>query len=88
VCRPLFVVDSNQLVIRKTHINELMQDNIHYNWTTLMQAGVVEYIDTEVCVRYNTFLFIIAYRRTLIYYLMMLFTTNSIVVLDLKHFYK
>jgi hypothetical protein len=35
-----------------------MHDTVHYNWTTLMQAGVVEYIDTEVCVRcyiyYNT----------------------------------
>jgi DNA-directed RNA polymerase II subunit RPB2 len=48
VCRPLFVVDNHQLVVRKSHIHLLRNDPTNYTWTNLMQAGVVEYVDTEV----------------------------------------
>ena len=47
VCRPLFVVgEDEKLVIRKGHIKALAAEP-DYTWTTLMQTGVVEYIDTE-----------------------------------------
>ena len=48
MCRPLFVVDDHQLVVRKSHIHLLRNDPTDYTWTNLMQAGVVEYVDTEV----------------------------------------
>jgi DNA-directed RNA polymerase II subunit RPB2 len=47
ICRPLFVVQNNRLVIRKSHIHDLAASPAEYNWTSLMQAGVVEYVDTE-----------------------------------------
>ncbi|KAG5179521.1 hypothetical protein JKP88DRAFT_200959 [Tribonema minus] len=47
ICRPLFVVQNNKLVIRKSHIHDLVSNPEEYNWTSLMQAGVVEYVDTE-----------------------------------------
>ncbi|CAM9151953.1 unnamed protein product [Chrysoparadoxa australica] len=46
ICRPLFVVENNRLAIKKSHILDLQQ-NPDYTWTNLLQAGVVEYVDTE-----------------------------------------
>jgi DNA-directed RNA polymerase II subunit RPB2 len=46
VCRPLFVVTNNKLEIKKSHIIRLRED-LDYSWTSLMQAGVVEMVDTE-----------------------------------------
>eukprot|EP00953_Heterococcus_sp_UTEX-ZZ885_P026227 14182-Heterococcus_DN1.PRE.3 len=53
VCRPLFVVDrvNNQLVVRKHHIHQLRNNPADYTWTTLMQAGAVEYVDTKAACR-------------------------------------
>eukprot|EP00953_Heterococcus_sp_UTEX-ZZ885_P026222 14181-Heterococcus_DN1.PRE.3 len=54
VCRPLFVVDKNQLVVRKHHIHQLRNNPTDYTWNTLMQAGAVEYVDTEVSLTVST----------------------------------
>ncbi len=46
ICRPLFVVENNKLAITANHVYQL-NHNPDFTWTSLMQAGVVEYLDTE-----------------------------------------
>jgi len=46
--RPLFIVQQQQLLIRKSHIRRLAEGETHpYGWSDLVAAGVVEYVDTE-----------------------------------------
>eukprot|EP01132_Coremiostelium_polycephalum_P011390 gene11390-13949_t len=45
-CRPLFVVEDNKLIIKKSHIKKI-QSNEDYKWADLLTEGLVEYIDTE-----------------------------------------
>ncbi|KAK9463712.1 DNA-directed RNA polymerase II subunit RPB2 [Lipomyces oligophaga] len=59
VYRPLFIVDNNpmsptqgDLVLRKEHINKLIDDfdstnSDRFGWDSLVEEGVVEYIDAE-----------------------------------------
>jgi len=51
-CRPLFIVENQRLLIKKSHIRELQkiqQDGGERDsgWTQLLSRGLVEYIDTE-----------------------------------------
>ena len=50
ICRPLFIVQDQQLAIKKRHILQLMGINPNekkLTWTDLLMEGLVEYIDTE-----------------------------------------
>ncbi|EIM92272.1 DNA-dependent RNA polymerase II second largest subunit [Stereum hirsutum FP-91666 SS1] len=51
VCRPLFVVEDQQLAVTKKHINMLTRgtdDNgEEFKWNNLIKSGVVEYLDAE-----------------------------------------
>ena len=50
ICRPLFVVQDQQLAIKKTHIMQLQGINPNVKkltWTDLLMEGLVEYVDTE-----------------------------------------
>mmetsp|Transcript_20120 Transcript_20120/g.36498 ORF Transcript_20120/g.36498 Transcript_20120/m.36498 type:complete len:1233 (-) Transcript_20120:626-4324(-) len=50
ICRPLFVVTDQELVIKKHHISRLQglsADQKKLTWADLLMEGLVEYIDTE-----------------------------------------
>jgi DNA-directed RNA polymerase II subunit RPB2 len=50
ICRPLFIVNEQQLAIKKRHIYQLQGINPNekqLTWTDLLMEGLVEYIDTE-----------------------------------------
>lgn len=50
ICRPLFVVEDQQLMIKKHHISQLQGINPEQKklaWADLLMEGLVEYIDTE-----------------------------------------
>lgn len=49
ICRPLYVVQEQQLVIKKQHIMQLqgLSGEKKMTWTDLLMEGIVEYIDTE-----------------------------------------
>jgi len=50
ICRPLFVIQDQQLVVKKHHIMQLQGLNPNekkLTWTDLLMEGIVEYIDTE-----------------------------------------
>jgi DNA-directed RNA polymerase II subunit RPB2 len=59
ICRPLFVVQDQQLVLKKHHILQLQGGLVNnttnnagdapkkLSWTNLLMEGIVEYIDTE-----------------------------------------
>ena len=50
ICRPLFVVTDQQLVIKKHHISQLQGSDPNekkLTWNNLLMEGLVEYIDTE-----------------------------------------
>ncbi|KAG8965582.1 DNA-dependent RNA polymerase II [Tulasnella sp. 419] len=53
VCRPLFIVEDQQLLIRKKHIAKLIasserrEDAESYGWTDLVNDGVIELLDAE-----------------------------------------
>jgi DNA-directed RNA polymerase II subunit RPB2 len=49
ICRPLFVVQEQQLLIKKHHIMQLsgLNGDKRLTWTDLLMEGIVEYIDTE-----------------------------------------
>jgi DNA-directed RNA polymerase II subunit RPB2 len=49
ICRPLFVVQDQQLLIKKHHIMQLqgLNGEKKLTWTDLLMEGIVEYIDTE-----------------------------------------
>ncbi|KAH8927818.1 DNA-dependent RNA polymerase II second largest subunit [Atractiella rhizophila] len=47
VCRPLFIVENQQLVITKDHINALTDEENKLTWKEMMSQGVVEYLDAE-----------------------------------------
>jgi DNA-directed RNA polymerase II subunit RPB2 len=44
-CRPLFIVEDQQLKIKKQQIRDLQEKRM--NWSDLMTQGVVEFIDTN-----------------------------------------
>ncbi|KAJ1973884.1 DNA-dependent RNA polymerase II, partial [Dimargaris xerosporica] len=51
VCRPLFIVEDQRLLIQKTHVRYLM-DHLDYNgnpyyWENLVASGVIEYMDAD-----------------------------------------
>ncbi|KAL6072260.1 DNA-dependent RNA polymerase II [Balamuthia mandrillaris] len=49
-CRPLFVVENQRLMLKRSHIEELQkfnEDEREFGWTQLVAGGFVEYIDTE-----------------------------------------
>lgn len=46
--RPLFIVENQKLLITKQDIHKLMtRDETDYNWSDLVEAGFIEYVDTE-----------------------------------------
>ncbi|XP_049849385.1 DNA-directed RNA polymerase II subunit rpb2-like [Schistocerca gregaria] len=45
-CRPLFVVHDNFLQIKKSHIQELQDPHSGVNWNTILEAGLVDIVDT------------------------------------------
>merc|ERR1719183_2800040 len=50
ICRPLFIVENQQLKIKKSHIMQLQQhtaEQKRLTWADLLTKGLVEYIDTE-----------------------------------------
>ena len=49
ICRPLFVVQDQQLIVKKHHIMQLQGINGEkkLTWTDLLMEGIVEYVDTE-----------------------------------------
>lgn len=51
VCRPLFIVEEQQLAIQKKHIRWLNQktsdDGEEYKWDQLVRGGVIELLDAE-----------------------------------------
>ena len=50
ICRPLFIVENQQLKIKKSHIMQLQQhtaEQKRLTWVDLLMEGLVEYIDTE-----------------------------------------
>ncbi|OQR95634.1 DNA-directed RNA polymerase II [Thraustotheca clavata] len=48
VCRPLFIVEQNQLLLQKTHVIKLQNHRTtNFGWHNLLTEGVVELVDTE-----------------------------------------
>ncbi|EJF66843.1 DNA-dependent RNA polymerase II second largest subunit [Dichomitus squalens] len=51
VCRPLFIVENQQLLIQKKHIESLVRakddPTFNYNWDSLLKDGVIELLDAE-----------------------------------------
>ena len=50
ICRPLFIVNDQELAIKKHHISQLQgffPGQKKFTWTDLLMEGLVEYIDTE-----------------------------------------
>ncbi|KAJ1987622.1 DNA-dependent RNA polymerase II [Dimargaris cristalligena] len=51
VCRPLYVVEKQRLLIQKQHIDLLVDradpDGVKYSWPELIQSGVIEYMDAD-----------------------------------------
>ncbi len=51
VCRPLFIVEDQQLVLQKKHVRWLTQgttdDGEDYKWQHLTKSGVIELLDAE-----------------------------------------
>lgn len=50
ICRPLFIVNDQELAIKKHHISQLqgfLPEQTKFTWTDLLMEGLVEYIDTE-----------------------------------------
>ena len=50
ICRPLFIVEEQQLLIKKRHISQLQGINPEQKrlaWADLLMEGLVEYVDTE-----------------------------------------
>ncbi|KAK0198899.1 DNA-dependent RNA polymerase II second largest subunit [Armillaria mellea] len=51
VCRPLFIVENQQLVLQKKHIKWLVRgtndDGEEYKWEQLIKGGVIELLDAE-----------------------------------------
>lgn len=47
-CRPLFIVEDQRLLLKKSHILELQNKEVsQFGWQDLVERGFVEYIDTE-----------------------------------------
>ncbi len=44
-CRPLYIVENQELLIRKEHIIKIIDGE--YGWLDLLRLGLIEYIDTE-----------------------------------------
>ncbi|XP_072027368.1 DNA-directed RNA polymerase II subunit RPB2 [Amphiura filiformis] len=48
ICRPLLIVESQKLLLKKRHIDMLKEREYNnYSWQDLVASGVVEYIDTN-----------------------------------------
>ncbi|XP_051176598.1 DNA-directed RNA polymerase II subunit RPB2 [Leptopilina boulardi] len=45
ICRPLLIVNGQNLVLRQSHI-EMLKEKEYDGWQALVSSGVVEYIDT------------------------------------------
>ena len=45
VCRPLFIVENQQLVIAKKHINQINEKSL--KWDELIKGGLIELLDAE-----------------------------------------
>jgi len=47
ICRPLLIVESCKLLLKKRHIDMLKEREYNnFTWQYLVASGVVEYIDT------------------------------------------
>eukprot|EP00898_Chlorokybus_atmophyticus_P001664 jgi/Chlat1/2499/Chrsp175S02370 len=47
-CRPLFIVEKQKLLIKKSDIVKLQNKDVtHYGWHDLVSNGFIEYVDTE-----------------------------------------
>jgi len=47
-CRPLYIVENGQLLIKKSHIKKLQRKEVtSFGWTDLVASGLVEFIDCE-----------------------------------------
>ncbi|KAI0756840.1 DNA-dependent RNA polymerase II second largest subunit [Daedaleopsis nitida] len=51
VCRPLFIVENQQLLVQKRHIENLLRGkedpDFTYTWDNLIKEGVIELLDAE-----------------------------------------
>lgn len=49
ICRPLLVVDyeTQQLKVKRTHVEQLEDNDTTYGWMDLLRDGLIEYIDVE-----------------------------------------
>ena len=47
VCRPLFVVENQELLIRRGHIKKLKSQEGEWVWKDFIKAGLVEFVDTD-----------------------------------------
>jgi len=45
-CRPLYIVEKGQLLVKRSHIEELQRKEISgFGWNNLLQDGLIEYLD-------------------------------------------
>eukprot|EP00010_Vexillifera_abyssalis_P007006 CAMPEP_0201550306 /NCGR_PEP_ID=MMETSP0173_2-20130828/6681_1 /ASSEMBLY_ACC=CAM_ASM_000268 /TAXON_ID=218659 /ORGANISM="Vexillifera sp., Strain DIVA3 564/2" /LENGTH=1211 /DNA_ID=CAMNT_0047960243 /DNA_START=32 /DNA_END=3664 /DNA_ORIENTATION=- len=44
-CRPLFIVENQHLLIKRSHINDILAKK--YGWEKLVELGLIELLDTE-----------------------------------------
>jgi DNA-directed RNA polymerase II subunit RPB2 len=48
ICRPVFVVEHNNLVLTRNHLSRMMDQNAFpTGWNYILSQGIVEYLDTE-----------------------------------------
>ncbi|CEG83450.1 Putative DNA-directed RNA polymerase [Rhizopus microsporus] len=46
-CRPLFLVDNQQLRLTREHVSRLQDPDDDYGWQDLIAEGIVEYVDAD-----------------------------------------
>lgn len=44
-CRPLFIVENQQLLLKRSHIHKLQSQSESYTWEDLLSGGLIELID-------------------------------------------
>lgn len=47
ICRPLLIVNNENLVLQQKHIDMLKDKEQNFMWSDLIRGGVIEYIDVR-----------------------------------------
>eukprot|EP01050_Picozoa_sp_SAG11_P008853 SAG11_NODE_800_length_7121_cov_5.974366_1_plen_1226_part_00 len=47
VCRPLFIVDDGRIKCTRGHVEKMKKEDDPFNWKTMLEQGLVEFIDVE-----------------------------------------